>query len=77
MTHKDSHNEPAWYRVTPVRAVGLVLAASVVVLGAAAPAQSKTKPNRNCQRCIRSIVSAIYPVVHIVTPTPTLPHRGG
>ena len=35
MTHRVSQNELAWYRVTPARALGLVLAASIVVLGAA------------------------------------------
>ncbi len=35
MTHLVSHNEPAWLRVTPARAVGLVLAASIAVLGTA------------------------------------------
>ena len=35
MTHRVSQSDLPWYQVTPARSVGLVLAASIAVLGAA------------------------------------------
>ncbi len=62
MTHLVSENEPVWYRVTPARAVGLVLAASIVVLGTALLSQY-VGGLRPCVLCLYQRVPYVLTII--------------
>jgi disulfide bond formation protein DsbB len=62
MTNIVSQNEPAWYRLTPARAVSLVLAASIAVLGAALLSQY-VGGLRPCVLCLYQRVPYVLTIV--------------